>query len=91
MLPLSEFGKEEGKNKRERERKKNQLAFFNLFLTFFSFFKIKTSQESMAQGWYSAVEKLQGQQGTFWAGSVMSFEDVERTSVYANYLALRKF
>jgi len=45
----------------------------------------------MGAGWYKDVEALQGQQGTFWAGSVMSFEDVERTSVYGNYLALRWF
>lgn len=102
------------------------------------------SSESMGAGWYKDVEATQGQQGTFWAGSVMcvffcffscfsvwgffarggserkqkknaltrsfspsslfpflsffnkrtfsrSFEDVERTSVYANYLALRWF
>ena len=41
----------------------------------FFFFILQThkkyKQESMGAGWYKDVEAAQGQQGTFWAGSVM--------------------
>jgi protoporphyrinogen oxidase len=44
-----------------------------------------------ADGWYDKVEAMQGQRGTYYAGEVMSFGDMEETVEYSKDLVRRFF
>ena len=44
-----------------------------------------------ADGWYEKVEGMQGQQGTYYAGEVMAFGDMDETAQYSKELVERFF
>lgn len=45
----------------------------------------------MKKGWYDKVEGMQGQNGTYYAGEVMSFGDIEESVAYSKALVGRFF
>ena len=47
--------------------------------------------ETYASGWYEKVEAMQGQLGTYYAGEVMSFADMDETAEYSRELVERFF
>jgi protoporphyrinogen oxidase len=47
--------------------------------------------EDYAAGWYDKVEAMQGQLGTYYAGEVMSFGDMDETCEYSRELVERFF
>ena len=47
--------------------------------------------ETYASGWYEKVEAMQGQLGTYYAGEVMSFGDMDETIEYSRDLVERFF
>ena len=47
--------------------------------------------EDYAAGWYDKVEAMQGQNGTYYAGEVMSFGDMDETAEYSRELVERFF
>ncbi|MGI6590430.1 MAG: FAD-dependent oxidoreductase [Eggerthellaceae bacterium] len=47
--------------------------------------------ETYASGWYDKVEAMQGQKGTYYAGEVMSFGDMDETCEYSRELIDRFF
>ncbi len=47
--------------------------------------------ETYASGWYEKVEGMQGQLGTYYAGEVMSFGDMDETAEYSRELVDRFF
>lgn len=49
------------------------------------------SCKDYADGWYDKVEALQGERGTYYAGEVMAFGDMEETAEYARDLIHRFF
>lgn len=44
-----------------------------------------------ADGWYDKVEAMQGKNGTYYAGEIMSFGDMDETCEYSRELVLRFF
>jgi hypothetical protein len=49
------------------------------------------SSQAMTDGFYEAVEGMQGKKGVYFVGSTLSFETVERTARYARHLVESKF
>lgn len=47
--------------------------------------------EDYKTGWYDEVESWQGQLGTYYAGEVMSFGDMDETAEYSKNLVERFF
>ncbi|MBQ9644602.1 MAG: FAD-dependent oxidoreductase [Lachnospiraceae bacterium] len=47
--------------------------------------------QTYASGWYEKVEAMQGQLGTYYAGEVMSFGDMDETAEYSRELVERFF
>lgn len=48
-------------------------------------------KEALSQGYYEKLESLQGERGTYYAGSLLSFETVEHTAAYSKKLVERFF
>jgi len=47
--------------------------------------------EDYAAGWYDKVEAMQGANGTYYGGEVMSFGDMDETCEYSRELVERFF
>jgi Zn-dependent oligopeptidase len=47
--------------------------------------------EDYAAGWYDKVEAMQGTNGTYYAGEIMSFGDMDETAEYSRELVDRFF
>jgi protoporphyrinogen oxidase len=47
--------------------------------------------EDYAAGWYDKVEAMQGMNGTYYAGEIMSFGDMDETAEYSRELVDRFF
>ncbi|MBV1820693.1 FAD-dependent oxidoreductase [Bacteroidales bacterium MSK.15.36] len=47
--------------------------------------------DQMKKGWHKKVEDMQGQMGTYYAGEVMSFGNIEETVCYSKFLVDRFF
>lgn len=47
--------------------------------------------EDYAAGWYDKVEAMQGQNGTYYAGEIMAFGDMDETAEYSRELVDRFF
>lgn len=47
--------------------------------------------DTYASGWYQKVEGMQGQKGTYYAGEVMAFGDMDETAEYSRELVDRFF
>jgi hypothetical protein len=47
--------------------------------------------DEMRHGWYEKVEGMQGQMGTYYAGEIMSFGDIEECAAYSKALINRFF
>ena len=47
--------------------------------------------EDYQAGWYDKVEAMQGQKGTYYAGEIMSFGDMDETAEYSRELVERFF
>ena len=48
-------------------------------------------REDLHQGFYDKLEAMQGDRGTYYIGSLLSFETVEHTTAYASNLVERCF